>query len=168
MNANDDHFPSMFADDLLHDPGDSHHPVALGYGPLSLLESFEPGSPSFRRRIPEPTIAELDEKRKNARAKEKKSERFFETTDDETGDKIDNATDDDDHGDDDGEYVLPPTGWMRFCKEQRPRIIAANPDITFGGVLTATQAAWAELSDSEKKKYESEARLSYETCLSAM
>ena len=46
-----------------------------------------------------------------------------------------------------------PGPYMVFCKEQRPKIVKANPKFTFGEVGKALGAAWGKLSDKEKAKY---------------
>merc|ERR1711998_465511 len=46
-----------------------------------------------------------------------------------------------------------PGPYMVFCKEQRPKIIKADPKLTFGEVGKALGAAWKKLSDAEKAKY---------------
>lgn len=46
-----------------------------------------------------------------------------------------------------------PGPYMLFCKEQRPKIVAANPNFTFGEVGKALGAGWKKLSDAEKAKY---------------
>ena len=56
------------------------------------------------------------------------------------------------------ESPLQPAWWIRFRKEQRPKIVAANPNITFAEVGRALRLAWSELSDAEKEKYVAETR----------
>tara|TARA_B100000513_G_C11892972_1_gene182932 strand:+ start:1171 stop:1404 length:234 start_codon:yes stop_codon:yes gene_type:complete len=46
-----------------------------------------------------------------------------------------------------------PGPYMIFCKEQRPKIVAANKGLTFGEVGKALGAAWGKLTDKEKAKY---------------
>ena len=46
-----------------------------------------------------------------------------------------------------------PGPYMVFCKEQRPKIIKADPNLTFGEVGKALGAAWGKLSDAQKAKY---------------
>jgi hypothetical protein len=46
-----------------------------------------------------------------------------------------------------------PGPYMLFCKEQRPKIVAANPAFTFGEVGKALGAAWKALTDAEKAKF---------------
>jgi len=46
-----------------------------------------------------------------------------------------------------------PGPYMVFCKEQRPKIVKANPNFTFGEVGKALGAAWGKLSDAQKAKY---------------
>lgn len=46
-----------------------------------------------------------------------------------------------------------PGPYMLFCKAQRPKIVAANPNFTFGEVGKALGTAWKELSDADKAKY---------------
>jgi len=47
----------------------------------------------------------------------------------------------------------PPGPYMVFCKEQRPKIVKASPNLSFGEVGKALGAAWGKLSDKEKAKY---------------
>ena len=47
----------------------------------------------------------------------------------------------------------PPSGYMLFCKSERPKVIAKSPSLTFGEVGKALGAAWGKLSDAEKAKY---------------
>jgi len=46
-----------------------------------------------------------------------------------------------------------PGPYMIFCKEQRPKIVKANPGFSFGEVGKALGAAWGKLSDAQKAKY---------------
>lgn len=46
-----------------------------------------------------------------------------------------------------------PGPYMLFCKAERPKIVAANPNFTFGEVGKALGAKWKTLSDNEKAKY---------------
>ena len=46
-----------------------------------------------------------------------------------------------------------PGPYMLFCKDQRPKIVAANPNFTFGEVGKELGAMWKKLSDAEKAKY---------------
>ena len=46
-----------------------------------------------------------------------------------------------------------PGPYMVFCKEQRPKIIKADPNLSFGEVGKALGAAWGKLSDAQKAKY---------------
>jgi len=46
-----------------------------------------------------------------------------------------------------------PGAYMNFCKETRPKIVAASPDLTFGEIGKALGVAWKKLSDSEKAEY---------------
>ena len=46
-----------------------------------------------------------------------------------------------------------PGPYMVFCKEQRPKIVKANPNMSFGEVGKALGAAWGKLSDAQKAKY---------------
>lgn len=46
-----------------------------------------------------------------------------------------------------------PGPYMLFCKEQRPKIVAANPNFTFGEVGKALGSAWKALSDGDKAKF---------------
>ena len=50
-----------------------------------------------------------------------------------------------------------PGPYMLFCKEQRPKIVAAHPEYTFGEVGKALGAGWKELTDDQKAKYKQEA-----------
>ena len=42
---------------------------------------------------------------------------------------------------------------MVFCKEDRPKIVKANPGMVFGEIGKALGAAWGKLSDAQKAKY---------------
>ena len=42
---------------------------------------------------------------------------------------------------------------MLFCKKERPAIVKANPNATFGEVGKLLGAAWGKLSDASKAKY---------------
>ena len=46
-----------------------------------------------------------------------------------------------------------PGPYMVFCKSERPKIVKANPNFTFGEVGKALGAAWGKLSDAQKAKY---------------
>mgnify|MGYP002831879833 FL=1 len=46
-----------------------------------------------------------------------------------------------------------PGPYFFFCKAQRPKIIAKNPNFTFGELGKELGAQWKKLSDAEKKKY---------------
>ena len=46
-----------------------------------------------------------------------------------------------------------PGPYMVFCKSERPKIIKANPNLSFGEVGKALGAAWGKLSDAQKAKY---------------
>ncbi|KAJ3342298.1 Non-histone chromosomal protein 6 [Gonapodya sp. JEL0774] len=57
------------------------------------------------------------------------------------------------------------TAYMLFAQEKRPEIKAANPDAGFGDMGKLVGAAWKNLSDAEKKKYQDKAdvdKLRYE------
>lgn len=58
---------------------------------------------------------------------------------------------------DDGEKAArtkrAPGPYFTFCKEQRPKIVAAAPGASFGEVGKALGAAWKALPDAEKVKY---------------
>lgn len=45
------------------------------------------------------------------------------------------------------------TPFIKFSKEQRPKVIAANPGIAFGDVGRKIGEAWRKLSDAQKAKY---------------
>jgi hypothetical protein len=47
----------------------------------------------------------------------------------------------------------PLSGFMKFCKEQRPNIMKENPGIEFTKVGKKLGEKWRALSDSEKSKY---------------
>ena len=47
----------------------------------------------------------------------------------------------------------PPSGYMLFCKQERPGIVKKNPKMAFGEVGKALGAAWGKLSDAQKAKY---------------
>ena len=47
----------------------------------------------------------------------------------------------------------PPSAYMLFCKKERPAIVKANPNATFGEVGKLLGAAWGKLSDASKAKY---------------
>eukprot|EP00967_Tisochrysis_lutea_P113466 scaffold180117_cov37-Tisochrysis_lutea.AAC.2 len=57
-------------------------------------------------------------------------------------------------GQDKPKRALAP--YMVFCKEQRPKIIAESPNLTFGEVGKALGAAWSKLSDEQKAQYKRE------------
>ena len=46
-----------------------------------------------------------------------------------------------------------PGPYMVFCKEERPKILKAKPNLSFGEVGKALGAAWGKLSDAQKAKY---------------
>jgi hypothetical protein len=46
-----------------------------------------------------------------------------------------------------------PGPYMVFCKEERPKIVKANPGMAFGEIGKALGAAWGKLSDAQKAKY---------------
>ena len=46
-----------------------------------------------------------------------------------------------------------PSAYMLFCKKERPAIVKANPNATFGEVGKLLGAAWGKLSDASKAKY---------------
>jgi hypothetical protein len=46
-----------------------------------------------------------------------------------------------------------PGPYMVFCKKTRPKVVAENPDLSFGQVGKKLGEMWRELSDEEKKKY---------------
>ena len=50
-----------------------------------------------------------------------------------------------------------PGPYMLYCKEQRPKIVAAHPEYSFGEVGKALGAGWKELSDAQKAKYKVDA-----------
>ena len=54
---------------------------------------------------------------------------------------------------DDDKPKRAPGPYFFFCKAQRPKIIAKNPNFTFGEVGKELGAQWKKLSDAEKKKY---------------
>jgi hypothetical protein len=43
---------------------------------------------------------------------------------------------------------------MLFCKERRNKIVAANPEFTFGEVGQKLGEEWMKLSDEKKASYE--------------
>ena len=45
------------------------------------------------------------------------------------------------------------TAAPRLCKKERPAIVKANPNATFGEVGKLLGAAWGKLSDASKAKY---------------
>ena len=47
-----------------------------------------------------------------------------------------------------------PGPYMLFCKEMRPKIVAANPKFTFGEVGKKLGEEWKKLSDAKKASYE--------------
>jgi hypothetical protein len=47
----------------------------------------------------------------------------------------------------------PLTGFMLFASEERPKLKAKNPEMTFGETGKALGAAWKALSDAEQAKY---------------
>ena len=46
-----------------------------------------------------------------------------------------------------------PGHYMIFCKEERPKIVKANPNMSFGEVGKALGAKWRGMSDAQKAKY---------------
>ena len=46
-----------------------------------------------------------------------------------------------------------PGPYMLFCKEMRPKIVAANPKFTFGEVGKKLGEEWKKLSDAKKASY---------------
>ena len=46
-----------------------------------------------------------------------------------------------------------PGPYMLFCKEMRPKIVAANPKFTFGEVGKKLGDEWKKLSDAKKASY---------------
>ena len=42
---------------------------------------------------------------------------------------------------------------MKFCKAERPKILAANPQLTFCGVTRELSIRWRAMSDAQKAKY---------------
>ena len=47
----------------------------------------------------------------------------------------------------------PLTGYMKFVKEMRSKVVKENPTLTFGGVGKKLGEMWRGLSEAEKKKY---------------
>ena len=47
----------------------------------------------------------------------------------------------------------PPSGYMLFCKSERPKIVKSKPSLTFGEVGKELGAAWKKLSDAEKAEF---------------
>ena len=47
----------------------------------------------------------------------------------------------------------PPGPYMLFCKVKRPKIVAANPEFTFGEVGKKLGEEWKKLSDAKKASY---------------
>ena len=46
-----------------------------------------------------------------------------------------------------------PGPYMKFCKAERPKIVAANPKFTFGEVGKELGAKWRGMTDAQKAKY---------------
>jgi len=46
-----------------------------------------------------------------------------------------------------------PGPYMKFCKAERPKIVAANPKFTFGEVGKELGAKWRAMSDAQKAKF---------------
>ena len=46
-----------------------------------------------------------------------------------------------------------PGPYMLFCKVKRPKIVAANPEFTFGEVGKKLGEEWKKLSDAKKASY---------------
>jgi hypothetical protein len=47
----------------------------------------------------------------------------------------------------------PPTGFMLFAFEERPKLKANHPEMTFAEMGKALGAAWKALSAAEQAKY---------------
>ena len=45
------------------------------------------------------------------------------------------------------------SAFMNFCKEERSKIDAKNPGMSFHAVTKALGAEWAKLSDAQKAEY---------------
>lgn len=52
----------------------------------------------------------------------------------------------------------PLSGYMLFCKQERPKIVKAHPNFTFAEVGKALGAAWRELSEAKKDEYKKKAK----------
>ena len=48
-----------------------------------------------------------------------------------------------------------PGPYMKFCKAERPKIVAANPMFTFGEIAKELGAKWRAMSDAQKAKFTS-------------
>jgi hypothetical protein len=48
----------------------------------------------------------------------------------------------------------PKTGFMLFCDEARPKVMAKNPEEKMGGVAKILGKLWGELDAKKKEKYE--------------
>merc|ERR1712205_73502 len=46
-----------------------------------------------------------------------------------------------------------PGPYMKFCKAERPKIVAANPKFTFGEVGKELGAKWRGMTDAQKAKF---------------
>ena len=46
-----------------------------------------------------------------------------------------------------------PSGYIRFCSQERPNIQKENPGLKFGDIGKALGSAWNKLSDAEKATY---------------
>ena len=54
--------------------------------------------------------------------------------------------------------IKKPLGpYILFGKEERPKIVAAHPELKNKEIMAALGEAWNKLSDSEKKKYQDQA-----------
>ena len=48
-----------------------------------------------------------------------------------------------------------PGPYMKFCKAERPKIVAANPMFTFGEIAKELGAKWRAMSEAQKAKFTS-------------
>ena len=48
----------------------------------------------------------------------------------------------------------PLSPYMKFCKEQRPKVIKENSKLSFGEIGKKLGEMWRGLTDAEKKKYQ--------------
>ena len=46
-----------------------------------------------------------------------------------------------------------PSGYMLFCQQRRPGIVAAHPSLKFGDIGKRLGMEWGQLSDAEKARY---------------